>query len=142
MGIGLSQDNGAQPTQLGMQQTRGAIAGLGPKGIATYQFGQMFCVMGWTLAVGPHLIQSDRHPCLGNLPGGFCARQSAANDLNWLHVSVRQSGDGWCGLLDQAFCQQKSPSFQHKRLGLVRSGCAIAISAESSTQTGLTPQYN
>jgi len=80
MSIARRQDDRVQPPHLGVQQAHG-VAGpvVGAEGVGADQFGQLIGVVGLGAANRPHLVQDHRNPGLGDLPGGFRAREAAAD---------------------------------------------------------------
>jgi hypothetical protein len=82
MAIGGLDDDRSQAAQLFVQQSGGAIARHGSKGIATDQFGQICGMVGGTAAIGTHFVEGDRDTRTGNLPSGFGSGESATDDDN------------------------------------------------------------
>jgi hypothetical protein len=86
MGVALFHDQRAQPAHLPMQLADGVGERIvGAEGVGADELGQAFRLVRFGPADGAHLVQDDGDASLGDLPGGFGAGETAANDVNGFH---------------------------------------------------------
>ena len=82
--VGFLDDDRAESAEFFVEETGGAIGGLGTEGVATDEFGEVFAVVGGAFYKGPHFMEHDGNSGLGDLPRGFGSGQSTADDVNGL----------------------------------------------------------
>ena len=83
MRVGGSQDERVRPPHFLMQQPDGArVRIVGAKRVGTDQLGQPVGLVRFRAAMGAHFVQDHRHPGARDLPGGFRARQPAADNVD------------------------------------------------------------
>ena len=83
--VGALEDHAAEQAHLGLQQAvrvrrLGALEGVGAD-----ELGEAIGLVRLGAAHGPHLVQHDVVPALGELPGGFAAGEAAADDGGTSH---------------------------------------------------------
>ncbi len=84
MGVTAGHDHAVQQPHLRVQQAHGIVFPVvRPEGVGTDQLGQAIGVVGIGHNPCPaHLVQHDRHPGLGDLPGGFGTGQAATDNMD------------------------------------------------------------
>ena len=76
-----------------MSSQGGGILRLGFQGVAANEFGEAIGLMGGGGAHGAHFVEHGGEAGFGDLPGGFGAGESAADDVDRLHgVSFSVAG--------------------------------------------------
>jgi len=99
-------DERIRHAHLGMQEADGIRLGIvGTEGVGADQLGEAVGLVGIGGADGPHLVQHDRNAAPGDLPGGFRAGKSAADDMDGAerargkivrrHGADIRAGAGW-----------------------------------------------
>ncbi len=71
-----------------MQQADGVELGVvGTERVGADQLRQVAGLVGGSGPLRPHLVQDDRRPGLGGLPGGFRTGKAPADDMDGLHAA-------------------------------------------------------
>ena len=83
--IGRRQDQRSGPAHLLMQEPDGIRRPVvGAEGVGADELGKGSSLMRFGPALGPHLVQNDRHAGGGGLPGGLASGEPAADHMHRL----------------------------------------------------------
>jgi len=88
--VGGFNDDRPELAQFFVEESGGAIAGLGAEGVGTDQFGEFFGMVGGTSLKGAHFVKHHGDASPGNLPGGFGSGESAADDVDGGGLEVHE----------------------------------------------------
>ncbi len=87
-GFGAVQEHGVQVPEFVLQDAGGAVGQVRAKRVGADQFGKVAGEMRAGGDCGAHLVEPHFQPALGGLPGGFTARQPAADDGEGGHEGI------------------------------------------------------
>jgi len=80
--VGAAEDEGGEAAELLLEEPGGGGFLLGFEGIAADEFGEAIGLVGGGGAGGAHFIEHGGVAGFGDLPGGFGAGESAAEDVD------------------------------------------------------------
>jgi len=97
VGIGGPHDQRSEAAHLGVQQADRIGGGIvGAERVGADELGQAVGPVGRGGVDGPHLVDHHGNTAGGDLPSGFAAGESAADDVNGLHgPDIGEGGAAW-----------------------------------------------
>ena len=83
MGVGGPHDQRIRPPQFLVEKSDGVgLAIVGAEGVGADELRQPVGLVGLGAARRPHLVENDRKPAPGDLPGRFAAGEAAPDDVD------------------------------------------------------------